>query len=172
MKSYLERVLEFGTKAHEGQIRRGSKLPYIVHPIDVAKKVEKYFGSDEVLMASAFLHDTIEDCDISHSDISKEFGDTVADIVEELTSDEDEVKRLSKNTYLISKMSEMSKGAFEVKLCDRLSNISDKPREKYVRNTLEMMTQLQQNREISTKQEIVMLEIRIVCLQFLRRLEA
>jgi len=164
---FIERALLFATKAHEGQIRRGSKLPYIVHPMDVAKRVEKHFGSDGVLMSVAFLHDTIEDCDVSHSDISREFGETIADMVQELTSDEKETKRLGKNTYLISEMSEMTDGAFEVKLCDRLSNISDEPKEKYVRNTLDMMIQLAQNREITMKQEIVMLKIRMVCLQFL-----
>ena len=169
---YLDKVLGFAFKAHEGQIRKGSKLPYIVHPMDVAKRVEVYFGSDEVLMAAAFLHDTIEDCGVSHSTINQEFGLSVADLVAELTSDEDEIKRLGKNTYLISEMSEMSQGAFSVKLCDRLSNISDLPRTKYVRDTLEMMIQLEEKREFITKeQEKVMREIRIVCLQFLVGLE-
>lgn len=165
--TYLERALDFATKAHEGQSRRGSMLPYIVHPMDVAKKVEQYFGADEVQLAAALLHDVVEDCGVTASELITEFGLPCTDMVIGLTSDEAEIKRISKNIYLIAKMSEMDDKTFEVKLCDRLSNVSDGPREKYVRNTLEMMIQLAQNREISMKQEIVMLKIRMTCLQFI-----
>ena len=168
--TYLERVLDFATKAHEGQMRRGSKLPYIVHPIDVAKKVEQYFGTDETQIAAALLHDVVEDCEVSTAFLGTEFGPYCADMVEGLTSDEDEIKRLGKNTYLISKMSEMDDKIFEVKLCDRFSNVSDGPKEKYIRDTLEMMMQLEQNRKITSRQEIVMLKIRIACLEFIAEL--
>jgi len=169
---YLERVLKFATNVHKGQIRRGSKLPYIVHPMDVAKKVEQYFGDDDVQIAAALLHDVIEDCGVTYSELISEFGLPCADMVVSLTSDEDEINRIGKNNYLISKMIDMDDKTFEVKLCDRLSNVFDEPREKYVRNTLKMMIQLEQNRnKITSKQEIVMLKIRMVCLQFLTNLE-
>jgi len=168
--TYLDRVLDFAHKAHEGQYRRNSKLPYIVHPIDVAKLVEKYFGDDEVQVASALLHDVVEDCGVTHFQLNIEFGLSVADMVADLSSNEDEIKRLGKNNYLISKMTDMDDKTFEVKLCDRLSNVSDKPREKYVRNTLDMMIQLTKERSITTKQENVMLKIRMVCLEFISNL--
>jgi len=165
--TYLEKVTLFATNAHEGQFRRGSKLPYIVHPLDVAKKVEKYFDCDEHQIAAAILHDTIEDCNITHEQISEKFGLPVADIVANLTSDNDEIKKVGKNVYLISKMTNMNDETFEIKLCDRLSNVEDIPKKKYVDDTLKMMSELKRNRKITLKQKIIMIQIEIVCLQFL-----
>ena len=48
-------------KAHEGQFRKYSGLPYIIHPIEVATTVEAYGGTDEMI-AAALLHDVVEDC--------------------------------------------------------------------------------------------------------------
>lgn len=71
-------VLALAIRAHDGQTRKYSGLPYVVHPIEVAKKSVKYFSFwldncdfwednsytlDEVESA-AILHDTIEDCSI------------------------------------------------------------------------------------------------------------
>ena len=57
----LNEAVEFATKAHEGQFRKGTKRPYIVHPIEVADIVTTMTRDPEVICA-AVLHDTIEDC--------------------------------------------------------------------------------------------------------------
>jgi len=163
--TYLEKVTLFATNAHEGQFRRGSKLPYIVHPLDVAKKVEKYFDCDEHQIAAAILHDTIEDCNITHEQISEKFGLPVADIVANLTSDNDEIKKVGKNVKYVDDtlkmMSELKRNR------NRLSNVEDIPKKKYVDDTLKMMSELKRNRKITLKQKIIMIQIEIVCLQFL-----
>ena len=57
----INKAIEFATKAHEGQYRKGTKRPYIVHPIEVGDIVAAMTKDEEVISA-AVLHDTIEDC--------------------------------------------------------------------------------------------------------------
>ena len=76
----------FATAAHAaiGQKRKYSGDDYIVHPQRVAAIVEKHGGTDEMI-AAAWLHDTVEDTDVTPILITKMFGVDVADIVEGLT---------------------------------------------------------------------------------------
>lgn len=84
--SLKEKALEFATKAHEGQIRKLSKEPYIVHPIQVAKTLEQA-GFSEELICAALLHDTVEDTAVTLDQIQKEFGPQIAEYVSSHTED-------------------------------------------------------------------------------------
>ena len=57
----IDRAIEFATKAHKGQYRKGTKRPYIVHPMEVGEIVSS-MTTDEEIISAAILHDTIEDC--------------------------------------------------------------------------------------------------------------
>lgn len=80
----LAKVRRFATRAHEGQYRKYTGTPYIVHPAAVAKTVSDLCGSKEMI-AAAWLHDTVEDTDTTIQDISDNFGRTVAFYVDQLT---------------------------------------------------------------------------------------
>jgi len=91
----------FATAAHAavGQKRKYSGDDYIVHPQRVAAIVERHGGSDE-MVAAAWLHDTVEDTDVTLELITKTFGYEIASIVEGLTdvslpSDGNRAKRKS-----------------------------------------------------------------------------
>lgn len=91
----------FATAAHAaiGQKRKYSGDDYIIHPQRVAAIVEKHGGTDEMI-AAAWLHDTVEDTDVTPELITKMFGDEIASIVEGLTdvslpSDGNRAKRKS-----------------------------------------------------------------------------
>ena len=91
----------FATAAHAavGQKRKYSGDDYIVHPQRVAAIVEKHGGTDEMI-AAAWLHDTVEDTDVTLELITKTFGYEIASIVEGLTdvslpSDGNRAKRKS-----------------------------------------------------------------------------
>ena len=75
------KAIEFAAKAHHGQYRRGTKMPYIVHPLGVARILIENGCSEEVV-AAGVLHDTVEDTPVSLEDIRKTFGEKVARIVE------------------------------------------------------------------------------------------
>lgn len=143
----IQKAIQFGADKHRGQERRGSKLPYIIHPISVAFYVIQYNQLDpsehlEELVSAAILHDTLEDTETNFDEIDVEFTPLVASLVLELTSDQEEVKRVGKNEYLIKKMLNMSYWALILKLCDRLSNVSDQPTEKYLQDTRKMMERM------------------------------
>lgn len=82
----LEKALAFATNAHKGQFRKTKHIPMITHPIRVAAILKESGFSDEVV-ASGYLHDTVEDTPITIEDIQCEFGAKVARIVAGNTED-------------------------------------------------------------------------------------
>lgn len=80
---YLRKAYLFAEKAHEGQYRKSGDA-YICHPVEVAGILVN-LQMDAVTVAAAFLHDVIEDTDITKEDIILEFGQEVASLVEGVT---------------------------------------------------------------------------------------
>ena len=82
----VERARVFATAAHAAvkQVRKYTFEPYIVHPAEVAGIVASVPHTD-VMVAAAWLHDTVEDTGVSIVDIQKEFGNEVASLVGWLT---------------------------------------------------------------------------------------
>ena len=73
----IDKAIEFATRAHRGQFRKGTRRPYIVHPIEVGDIVCS-MTTDEEVISAAYLHDTIEDCEgVTEEVISREFSERV-----------------------------------------------------------------------------------------------
>ena len=84
MKGHAD-ALTFATIAHLGQVRKGTAIPYITHPVAVSALVGRY-GGDEQQMMAAVLHDVLEDCPgVSPVEIEASFGVRVRLIVEGCT---------------------------------------------------------------------------------------
>ncbi|ASN07195.1 HD domain-containing protein [Virgibacillus necropolis] len=81
-----QKAKEFAEKAHQGQTRKSSNVPYITHPIRVAEKLEGAGFSDAVVCAG-YLHDVVEDTTYEIEDIEAEFGSRVAELVAAHTED-------------------------------------------------------------------------------------
>ena len=79
-------------KGHDGQKRKSGE-PYLHHPIEVAKIVSKDIGLDYVSIASALLHDVVEDTDITLNDLNQSVGEEISKIVDGLTK----ISTLKKN---------------------------------------------------------------------------
>lgn len=79
----ISKAIEFSAKAHEGHFRKGSLVPYITHPFEVAKILGEAVDPEEneTLIIAGLLHDTVEDTDTSLDTIRREFGQAVADLV-------------------------------------------------------------------------------------------
>ena len=123
----LERAILFALDKHKNVKRKGDGRPYILHPLSVLHTLMSVKKSKNALLLAvcAVLHDTVEDCGVTIQEIAELFGYHVATIVEELTSDKDEIKKLGKTEYLIKKMLNMSSYSLCIKLVDRLDNIKD-----------------------------------------------
>lgn len=83
-KKLIRRAFDVAVDAHKDQ-RRKSGEAYIFHPIAVAKIVASEIGLDAVSIASALLHDVVEDTPYTLDDIERMFGETIARIVDGLT---------------------------------------------------------------------------------------
>jgi len=83
-KKLIRKAFETAVEAHKDQ-RRKSGEAYIFHPIAVAKIVAAEIGLDATSIASALLHDVVEDTQYSLADIEQMFGEVVARIVDGLT---------------------------------------------------------------------------------------
>lgn len=76
----IERAYEFGAKAHEGQ-KRMSGEPYITHPVAVATVLAS-MRMDRATVIAAILHDVLEDTPSTKDEITAEFGEEVAQLVD------------------------------------------------------------------------------------------
>ena len=124
--SKLEAAVAFAVQVHSGQVRKVSNLPYVVHPIEVAKRLSNMGVTDEVTLIAAILHDTLEDCGKDKFDATKRylwdtFGDDVLQVVEELTYTPDEG---TKEVY-IAGFVEKRPESIVIKVVDRCCNILD-----------------------------------------------
>lgn len=79
----IQKAGDFAKRVHEGQ-KRVSGDPYIIHPIEVAQILAQ-MKLDVPSIASALLHDTIEDTGTSLEEIKKEFGPEIAHLVDGVT---------------------------------------------------------------------------------------
>jgi (p)ppGpp synthase/HD superfamily hydrolase len=79
----------FATRAHDGQTRKWTGDPYIVHPEHVVFLLESPLFPKELVpkeaLAAAWLHDTVEDTDVTLEDVTDAFGDRVSALVFWLT---------------------------------------------------------------------------------------
>ena len=164
VKEDSEEALKFATQAHAGQERAGGG-PYISHPMRVAQHVEQWKKSHnlDALISAAYLHDTLEDTDTTHEALQDLFGGLVASLVQELTSDKNQVQQMGKKNYLAQKMAAMSSYALVIKLADRLDNVRDittaktpQWRAKYAAETNHILDYIEKNRVLTgTHQKLI-----------------
>ena len=70
----------FAAQAHDGAARKGSEIPYIVHPMEVVA-IASTMTDDPQVLAAAALHDVMEDCGVTFDALSERFGVRVAGLV-------------------------------------------------------------------------------------------
>lgn len=77
----IDRAIEVAARAHQGQVRKATDLPYIAHPYTVGMMLARA-GCSVAVIAAGILHDTVEDTYLTLENIREQFGDDVAEIVE------------------------------------------------------------------------------------------
>lgn len=117
----VSKAIVFATKAHEGQFRKATKIPYILHPMECAVIISG-MTTDEEMIAAALLHDTVEDCDVTIEDIRREFGSRVAQFVARESEDKSKSWQERKQAT-IDQLSSHTKEECMLVLADKLSNI-------------------------------------------------
>lgn len=117
----VKKAAEFARKVHEGKLRKGSMVPYIVHPFEAAVIVSGMTDDPEVISA-ALLHDVIEDAGISYEELKMQFGSRVADLV--LAESEDKSRTWKeRKSATIEKLRSAGRAEKLICLGDKLSNL-------------------------------------------------
>ena len=120
-------ALDVAIDAHKDQYRKSGE-PYIFHPLAVAKIAAEKIGLDSIGIASAILHDVVEDSKYTIEDIESRFGETVAKIVSGLTK----ISKLKKDKILSIQAENFRKMLLTlnddvrvilIKIADRLHNM-------------------------------------------------
>ncbi|HSM80741.1 MAG TPA: bifunctional (p)ppGpp synthetase/guanosine-3',5'-bis(diphosphate) 3'-pyrophosphohydrolase [Nodosilinea sp.] len=144
-------AFEFAYTLHKGQYRASGE-PYICHPIAVAGLLRD-LGGDSAMIASGFLHDIVEDTDITLDEIASHFGDEVRQLVEGVTklskfNFESKTERQAENFRRMFLAMAQDIRVIVVKLADRLHNmrtlehLSDEKRRRIARETMEIFAPL------------------------------
>ncbi len=120
--SKLESAELFAKNKHRDQLY-GNK-PYWNHLVGVVSRLKSIGITDEDVLCSAWLHDTIEDTDTTFDEIYQRFGRTVAVMVSSLTKDNSLPKSKKEKQYL-TQLKDAPWEAQLIKLCDISANLSE-----------------------------------------------
>ncbi len=124
----LERAIRRAATWHDGQHRKGSTLPYMVHPFAVAMILDRMGFAEDVVIAG-LLHDVVEDTEATLADVEAGFGPIVADLVgwcSERKKDESGAQRpwADRKRDHAEALAAAPIGARAVALADRLHNLA------------------------------------------------
>ncbi len=119
------RAAAFAAEKHRDQRRKSGDVPYINHPLELARLlVEVGQQTDGDVLAAALLHDTVEDTDTTFAELEANFGAHVAGIVRELTDDK-ALPKADRKRRQVEHAPHASPEAALVKLADKLANLTD-----------------------------------------------
>jgi (p)ppGpp synthase/HD superfamily hydrolase len=131
----INHALAFSAKHHDRQVRKGTKLPYLTHPANVAVILTRY-GCDIETVVAGILHDVIEDCvrdgytrEMLEQRIGDKFGEKVLDTVLAVTyrrHDDDgvELSTEDRKADYLERLSKASEEARWVCAADKIHNVS------------------------------------------------
>ncbi len=119
------KAADFAAVKHRDQRRKNGDIPYINHPLGVARILREAGGiRDGATLAAALLHDTVEDTRTSPEELEREFGAKIAGIVAEVTDDK-KLPKVERKRLQIKHARVMSAEARLVKLADKIYNLRD-----------------------------------------------
>lgn len=116
------KAIEFAFRAHSGQFRKGTDIPYVVHPLQVGAMLIKS-GCDEDLAAAGFLHDTVEDTDVKLEEIREQFGDLIAELVEAVSEPHKKAPWEARKQHTLQSLESANEEVLLLSLADKLDNI-------------------------------------------------
>jgi (p)ppGpp synthase/HD superfamily hydrolase len=119
----VEAALLFAARAHDGQRRKGTDMPYIVHPVGVMLALVQAGETDPELLAAALLHDTVEDTGVSLAQLREHFGERVARIVEGCSEPDKSDTWEHRKQHTVSYLRTAPRDTLLVSAADKLNNV-------------------------------------------------
>jgi (p)ppGpp synthase/HD superfamily hydrolase len=118
----VEKALQVASKSHEGQYRKNTDIPYIIHPVAVGMMLLKS-GYSEEIVAAGILHDTVEDTPLTLEEIKRDFGAKIAEIVEGSSEPDKSLPWKARKEHTIEFLKTASEDIRAVVCADKLHNI-------------------------------------------------
>jgi (p)ppGpp synthase/HD superfamily hydrolase len=115
-------AIQFASAAHAGQYRKGTRIPYLIHPLRVAAILLEA-GCAEHLAVAAVLHDTVEDCFVSLEQIRRLFGPRIAELVAGASEPDKSLPWEDRKQHTIEFLRTAGDDQLLVSLADKLDNI-------------------------------------------------
>ncbi|GEM_PF-214165 len=117
----VKRAFTFARHRHKGQLRKGDSLPFITHPLAVARLLAKARLPEEVV-AAGLLHDVLEDTDATVREVKSRFGPRVAGLVQEVTEPAKVFAWEERKAAYLKHLKAASPGAMAISCADKLHN--------------------------------------------------
>lgn len=118
----IDKAIKFAAKAHEGQVRKATDIPYITHPFAVGMLLQKAKCCEEVI-AAGILHDTIEDTSVTYEKLVEEFGQKVANLVQAASEHDKSLPWKERKLHTIQSLRNTSMDEMKVIVTDKLHNL-------------------------------------------------
>ena len=119
----IEQAIIYATTWHEGQKRKGTDIPYILHPLKTMQCLIA-MGADEDLVVAGLLHDVLEDTHVERETVQKIFGEKVAELVAAHSEDKSLPWKRRKE-ITIEECKRAPKAVRMLIMADTMANISD-----------------------------------------------
>lgn len=131
----VNHAFAFAAKHHDRQVRKGTKLPYLTHPANVAVILSRYGRDDETVVAG-ILHDVIEDCvrdgytrEMLTERIGQKFGENVLNTVLSVTyrkvdAEGVELSRDERRADYLERLAQADERAHWVCAADKIHNVN------------------------------------------------
>jgi (p)ppGpp synthase/HD superfamily hydrolase len=125
MTPLLKRALDRAAVWHKNQRRKypGVDVPYVSHVAGVVAILARHGFDDEVLAAGA-LHDVIEDCGVTHDELSRLFGARVADLVRAVTEDDKSLPWEERKRRYLERFARAPWDAQAIGIADKIDNFA------------------------------------------------
>lgn len=125
MTPLLKRALDHAAVWHRNQTRKypGVDVPYVSHVAGVAAILARHGFDDEVLAAGA-LHDVVEDCGVTHEELSRLFGARVADLVRAVTEEDKSLPWEERKQRYLERFARAQWEAQAVGIADKIDNFA------------------------------------------------
>lgn len=118
----IEKAINFAAKAHDGQMRKSTSIPYITHPFAVGMLLQQLNCSNDVI-AAGILHDTIEDTDATYEQLVQEFGEKIAKLVLAASEHDKSLPWEERKQQTIDSLKNASLEEIQIIIADKLHNL-------------------------------------------------
>lgn len=120
--SVVDQAINFAAKAHDGQTRKSTDLPYITHPFSVGLLLQKEKCTDEVI-AAGILHDTLEDTSATYDELTKHFGVRIANLVLAVSEPDKSLPWEERKQHTIDSIKDAKMEVIQILTADKLHNL-------------------------------------------------